>query len=368
MQTISLCMIARDEEAVIGRCIESARKCVDEIIVVDTGSNDNTKIICERLGAKVFSLEWKSDFAAARNYAASKASGGWLLHLDADEELLVRGSDVLRGYLEECGGDSVRVRMTHFYGVEPPENMRAYFSYAPRILRNGKFKFTGKIHETATADDNECEACAPPFIKILHYGYMENALAAKRGRNLDLLLREKSGNRCGPWTDYYLAAEYYQEDRFAEAYEAVNSALAGFIANGAIPPPHAYKLKYDMLLSYGSFEPARTGIVNAVSLYPDYPDLLFYRGILEYAACEYETALAMFIYCLLLGETNEKYLILSGVGSFYALRLIGECHLKLGQAGEAAEAFRQASALCSDYENLPGIRWLNLSVKGIPMQ
>ncbi len=86
-KTVSLCMIARDEEATIGTTIKSVLALVDEIIVVDTGSRDNTAIIAEGYGARVLDAPWEDDFAAARNRAIDAAGGDWILVLDADEYL-----------------------------------------------------------------------------------------------------------------------------------------------------------------------------------------------------------------------------------------------------------------------------------------
>ena len=82
--TVSLCLIARDEEATIGMAIKSVLALVDEVIVVDTGSRDNTRIIAEGYGAKVFDVPWADDFSAARNAALDQASGKWILVLDGD--------------------------------------------------------------------------------------------------------------------------------------------------------------------------------------------------------------------------------------------------------------------------------------------
>src|SRR5437773_6000316 len=104
---ISLCMIVRDEEQFILECIESARDAVDESIVVDTGSTDRTIELAERAGASVYPFVWCDDFAAARNASIEKASGDWVLWLDADERLARGGAEVLREAVEkkdfDCG-------------------------------------------------------------------------------------------------------------------------------------------------------------------------------------------------------------------------------------------------------------------------
>ena len=82
MVTISLCMIVKNEEAVIKRCLESVKEVVDEIIVVDTGSQDRTKEIAEEEGAQVYQFPWIDDFAAARNFLFPKRlwiiAYGWM--------------------------------------------------------------------------------------------------------------------------------------------------------------------------------------------------------------------------------------------------------------------------------------------------
>lgn len=82
---VSLCMIVKDEEANLARCLASVKPIVDEMVVVDTGSNDRTKDIAEFFGAHVYDFEWNGDFAAARNFSLSKARGHWIFILDADE-------------------------------------------------------------------------------------------------------------------------------------------------------------------------------------------------------------------------------------------------------------------------------------------
>ncbi|MBU1071667.1 glycosyltransferase family 2 protein, partial [bacterium] len=86
-KTLALCMIVKDEEATIGQAIKSALAVVDEIVVGDTGSSDNTRLIAEGYGARVIDVPWEDDFAAARNAVLSEARCDWILVLDADERL-----------------------------------------------------------------------------------------------------------------------------------------------------------------------------------------------------------------------------------------------------------------------------------------
>ena len=76
--TLGLCMIVKNEEEVLGRCLQSVEKICDEIIIVDTGSSDNTMNIALNFGAKVYSFPWNFDFSAARNFSFSLISFGWM--------------------------------------------------------------------------------------------------------------------------------------------------------------------------------------------------------------------------------------------------------------------------------------------------
>ena len=91
-RSLSICMIVKNEELNLAKCLMSVKPVADEIIVVDTGSTDKTKAIASALGAKVFDFTWTNDFSEARNYSLSKASGDWILVLDADEISLPSGS------------------------------------------------------------------------------------------------------------------------------------------------------------------------------------------------------------------------------------------------------------------------------------
>ena len=88
MVEISLCMIVKNEEDVIGRCLECVKEVVDEIIIVDTGSTDSTVEIAKEYTNKIYNFEWVDDFAKARNYSFSKATKDYIMWLDADDIIL----------------------------------------------------------------------------------------------------------------------------------------------------------------------------------------------------------------------------------------------------------------------------------------
>ncbi len=114
--TLSLCMIAKNEEDNIERALMSVRPVVDEMIVVDTGSTDRTKEIAQALGANVYDFKWTNDFSAARNFSFSKASGRWILVLDADEAISQLDYEKLRALVPPLSSPFSKEQCLQFRG------------------------------------------------------------------------------------------------------------------------------------------------------------------------------------------------------------------------------------------------------------
>ena len=84
---ISICMIAKNEKNYLEKCLNNIKNSVDEIIIVDTGSNDKTMEIAKKFTNKVYNFRWNNDFSEARNFSLKKAAKDWILMLDADESI-----------------------------------------------------------------------------------------------------------------------------------------------------------------------------------------------------------------------------------------------------------------------------------------
>lgn len=352
MPTVSLCIIMKNEERNIRRCLESARPFVNEIIAVDTGSNDHTREICKEYGAIVFDLPWPDDFSKVRNYALEQVSCDWILCLDADEELACMNFEKAGKVLQETPGTCLRIRMVNFYGPEPAVDKRANIYYAHRMFRNKSgIKYKGAIHETLELPSGEAfdDDDINPSIQILHYGYMDRSSNEKSNRNISMLLKEKSVHPDNAWLDYNAAAEYYRSGELTKSFRLVNSSILQFVKGGHVPPALVYKLKYDILITSESFQEALKGIDKAITLYPDYVDLHFYKGIAELFCRTYESAARTFCHCLVIGESNPNYLILAGTGSFLALYYLGLCYEEMQKSDEALECYQQSVSLFPEF-------------------
>jgi glycosyltransferase involved in cell wall biosynthesis len=151
MQSISLCMIVKDEEDVLERCLESARDLVDELIIVDTGSLDATKDIARKYTENIFHFSWIGDFSAARNFSYSQATSDWVLFLDADEYLEEKDRQAfleLRGRLDKLrleGITSISLFDARGTGSDGKPQLR--FPRTRLVLREAGFVWRGFVHE-----------------------------------------------------------------------------------------------------------------------------------------------------------------------------------------------------------------------------
>ena len=189
MTMLSICLIVKNEEKNIGRCLSSLSQIKNkEIIIVDTGSSDKTKIIAKQYQAEIIDHKWNNDFSDARNISMEYARGDWILILDADEELAPNSFQNLKT-------DMMRPNIIGYR--LPLENVGSPLhgvNYVPRLFRNSPgLYFIGKIHETiyasliVAAEQWNMKQCIGST-KILHHGYQPDQIKIKDKikRNLEL--------------------------------------------------------------------------------------------------------------------------------------------------------------------------------------
>lgn len=193
MAALSLCMIVKNEEEHLARCLSSVRDAADEIVIVDTGSSDKTIEIAESFGSNIFHFNWIDDFSAARNFSISKCRGDWILYLDADEQLNPDSVDEINR-LKKSQPAAVYCKVIS-QGTNTTNG--SIFKY-PRLFPNlPGVQFTGKVHEQII--DSLKKLKLPVIesnIEIIHYGYTTNEeeLKKKKERNLSLLLSAVNHN------------------------------------------------------------------------------------------------------------------------------------------------------------------------------
>jgi tetratricopeptide (TPR) repeat protein len=228
--TISLCVIARDEEALIGDCLASARAFVDEIMVLDTGSTDRTAEIARHHGARVETFQWRDDFAAARNAAIDVATGDWILMLDADERLQPASGQVLRKFIASgpSGAIGFALRIESLVDIGSDEFR---VSFHPRLFRRmDDLRYAGTIHEDLiyVPDPARLVTARLATVCITHLGYRPDLIESRNKfeRNRRLLMSAVAAGADDPLPWYYLGMDRVSADQPAEAAEYFRQSLS----------------------------------------------------------------------------------------------------------------------------------------------
>lgn len=149
--SLSVCLIVKDEEAVIARCLNCAAKFADEIIVVDTGSSDGTVAEVKKFTDEVYFYKWNDDFSAARNFSLEKAGCDFVMWLDADDVISDENCKKIRELVEKGGFDMAFLPYAAAFDGDKP----SFTYYRERIFRRSKnYRFSGAVHEAVTPCGN----------------------------------------------------------------------------------------------------------------------------------------------------------------------------------------------------------------------
>lgn len=218
MITISLCMIVKNEEAVLSRVLEQMKDIADEIILVDTGSTDRTKNIARQYTDLVFDYPWKQDFSAARNFACSKASMDYWMWLDADDFIPGESQDKLLELKNTLDPETDLVMMKYITGFDEKGNASFHY-YRERLMKNGKgFLWKGKVHEAVI-----------PAGTIFYSPIEIEHRKIKPGdsdRNLTIYEEAlKNGDSLEPRHQFYYGRELFFHERYEDAVRVLEKFL-----------------------------------------------------------------------------------------------------------------------------------------------
>lgn len=220
MVSISLCMIVKNEEKVLDRCLASVARLVDEINIIDTGSEDRTKEIAAKYTDRIFDFEWKDDFAAARNYSFSKATKEYTLWLDADDVILEEDQERFLKIKEtlDNGYDSVKMK----YVLAKGQNGEILSSLMRnRLVKTAKnYQWIGLVHEYL-------EVYGKVMISDVCVTHL-SIKTVKTNRNIAIYERQlEKGASFTPRDQYYYANECYEHGYFEKAFDYYRTFLDG---------------------------------------------------------------------------------------------------------------------------------------------
>ena len=219
MVSVSLCMIVKNEEDVLERCLESAAGLADEIIIVDTGSTDRTQEIAARFTDQIFDFPWTDDFAAARNESFSHASMDYCLWLDADDVLLEADRAAFLT-LKETLDPAVSVVMAPYHTGFDDSGRVTFSYYRERLIKNrAGMRWEGAVHEAVA-----------PAGQILYGDFAVIHRKTRPGdpdRNLRIYEAQlAAGKTLDPRQQFYYGRELYYHQRYEEALAVLEDFLS----------------------------------------------------------------------------------------------------------------------------------------------
>ncbi len=341
MPTISLCMIVKNEEKHIARCLDSVAELVDEIIIVDTGSTDRTVEIASNYTTKVYSHPWTDDFSEARNYSFSKASMDYCMWMDADDILQQTDRDNFL-QLKQSLPPKTDIVMMKYHTAFDEGGMPSFSYFRERWIRNcSKYRWVGAVHEVI-----------PPNGSIL---YSDIAISHKKmnagnpDRNLNIYRKMLAeGKFLDPRQQYYYGRELYYHNQYEEAVSVFEQFLRspeGWIENKI----EACSICADCYSHLGQEDSALTTLLRIMSFDLPRAELcceigkyFLEHGNFHNAVYWYETALKL--------PKNEYSggFIVPDCYDYIPLLQLCVCYDKMGDRQKAKE-YNERAGVCKPY-------------------
>ena len=337
--TVAAVLIVRDEALHLRRALDSVRPWTDRLVVVDTGSRDDTPAIARAAGAEVSHMVWCDDFSQARNTALDRANADWHLVLDGDE-WLARGGETLAALRHQRPDFVGALQVDSRFGAEGAAT-RVAASWISRVLP-GHVRYAGRVHEQP---QHHLPIRRLP-VRVDHDGYAEAALQRKAGRNASLLLRALQDQPEDAYLWYQLGKDHDVYRRHAEALDCFDRAEARL---GDAHPPWLHDLCVRRLHALKCCGRHADGLDRAsaeMDRWTHSPDFHFALGdlLLDWAASEPRhagTLLPMiesaWLRCLEIGERPDLEGAVQGRGSHLArhnLRVLQQFSGELGGIGQ----------------------------------
>lgn len=341
---LSLAMIVKNEAENLPRCLNSVKNCVDEMIIVDTGSTDNTKEIALSYGAKVYDYQWNDDFAEARNYGLQYVSGDWILVLDADEVFNSQVISQIQPLMEKDNSLVINLIREEIGTISSP-----YSSLSRLFRRHPDIRFSRPYH--ALIDDSvialkQKQQFWQIFdlveVAIQHYGYQPQIIAQqeKSQRALKAMESYFAQNPQDAYVCSKLGALYVSLGEVKKGLKLLKTGLKSNLAT----PTILFELHYHLANTYVKLHNISQAVKHyqkAIALpilgklklgaYHNFGSLCYQRG-------EYQQALNLYRQCI----TIEPHYALA----YYNL---GLTYRAMGNISLAMETYHQAIKLNPEY-------------------
>lgn len=322
MITISLCMIVKNEEAVLSRCLESVKDIVEEIIIIDTGSTDKTKEIAYHYTEKVYDFKWVDDFSKARNYSFSKATKDYQMWLDADDVITDENKQKILKLKEQLDPNIDIVTFKYNTHFDKDNNPILTSTRGRLFKRKGHYLWNDPIHE---------------YIELKGNVYYANNIfidhkkeAEYTDRNLKIYQNQiKNGKKLSPRSKYYFARELKDHKRYKEAifyFEQFLEENLGWVEDN-IAACYNLALCYKFL---DNKEKVLTSLIRSFEYDAPRAEIICEIGYYFMDKNDYQKALKWFLIAIHLEKPNTLGFLLNDYWDFIPNVELSVCYYKLG--------------------------------------
>jgi len=361
-RTISACLIVKDEEKLLPGCLESIRNWVDEIIVVDTGSNDKTVSIALSFGAKVFSQQWEGNFSKHRNFSLEKATSDWVLVIDADERFCEEDVPRLKELINSDQHSIVSINVYNVYGKN--EQMTTFLPSVRLFRRALNLRYEGIVHNRINFPPDAAIVRANVKLKHLGYDLSQVEMRRKFERSHALLQKQLAKDPEDAFALFNLAqllrgAAKDNPDLFSDEIIRLASRAVALTKPNELLTRNIHLMCLDQLAwAYfykGDYRQALHFALKAISHKSNYLDPLLLLGHIYSQAKEYDNARDSYLRYLDVqahyDPTSEKdNLILvnpdSRTSAYYGLAILAELQ---GQTDDAVNYYQKTIELDKDF-------------------
>lgn len=351
---LSVCMIIKNEEKVLNRCFESIKGIADEIIVVDTGSQDQSKELALQYTDLVFDFEWVDDFSKARNYAASKAKGEWIFVIDADEFVDRYSFEIFKKQLKENPpkNNILSVQIVSFVGGNGEGTS---LNYHDRLYKNdGTIAYYRNIHELLVHKDSK-ENKGIMDLQLYHSGYMTDIMNDKKKSKRNLLILLDNNYKKEP-IDYFFIGNEYRN--IGDSEKAIRYYQKAFNLKQDLQLDWVKKLLLSLtetLHKENRDSEALEVIETCEQIYLGLVDFKFYKGLIYFNQKKFKQSKEIFIEILskkgiLTADTSMDFLELM------PLKYLGNIYEKENELQKAVQSYSKALSLNDADDDL----WIRL--------
>ncbi|WP_238916928.1 glycosyltransferase [Clostridium sp. YIM B02555] len=348
---VSLCMIVKDEEEYLPKCLSSIKDIVDEIIIVDTGSSDKTVEIAKNFGAKVYYYKWNNDFSEARNESLKYATKDWILILDADDELNSESKETFKVLLNtELDEKAIYHFETLSYYGNSIDNDNIAINLNPRLFKNNRgIHYEGEVHNQLINVKGDYNAVCNE-IKIYHYGYIDKRIISKdkRNRNISILNEQIKKNPNDGFVYFNLGNEYGALDDMNKALECYYKAYEKFTPNTGYSSLLILRIIIANL-KLKNYNKALEFVDIGSSHYPKCTDFYFYKSLIWHELDRPTLQIKALEKCIELGEPPSELKFIFGTWSYRAYYELGNVYMKYKDYNTAYNNYVEALKLKPDY-------------------